>query len=182
MVRAKVFRLFLATLIALPIGGLSGLVTVQAGDSSCYWSNYLSDSRSGSVGFGNSLTSYVSYKIGYDCNLNPHQLWIYYFRNTMSITNGDSWVSHGTTSSYICTYSDVARDCLTPVWHSGTALWCKGSCYLERAVYPKVYMNYDANNFLFEHWVGCDVHGGAWCEIFHYINKHSMYIYASPTT
>jgi hypothetical protein len=175
---ARLLGLIVALSFAVPAGAATGLTTAQA-SGVCYWSGTVSNYVSRHPWYATTFTSYVQYKIGYDCNLNPYDVNVIYFSDTMTISNADSGSWHSTTAASICTYTDVYHDCIGHDWGTNSSRGCYGSCTVSRATGLNLVFPYNGQNFLWEHFTGCDVHGGSWCETWHFFTTGGEYIYSS---
>jgi hypothetical protein len=182
--KARLLRMTIGVLLALPAGGLatvaSGVPTAQAAGE-CYRSGVVSDYATKNVAVGTVITSYVQYQIGYDCNLNPYDIYVRYFSATMTVSGGAAGRLHSTTLAEICTY-DVNRYCAQDDWSQWSNNYCTGNCTVSRYAYPSVTIPYNYGNYLLVHWNGCDRLGGSWCESLHYFHQSYIYVEGSAFT
>lgn len=173
----KFLQLLVALSLALPAGAATNVAQLTTAHASgvCYWSGQIWDTVSGSPAWSVSYASTVRYRIGYDCNLNPYELNVNYFYDTLTFSN--SYGYHVSTAAVVCGYSDQYHQCLDGQWSNYS--WsggCSGNCTVVRYGYPNTYQFYDSSASFWEHWAGCDYAGYGWCETQHYFRTHSEYL------
>lgn len=152
---------FVASLIAIPIALSHALVA----HASCYWSSTLNDYRTASPADGITFTSSVDFQIGYDCNLNPSQIYVIHFVDTLSASSGGSDNHHYQQYAYVLKYWAPPD---TPiVYNDQSSSSCTGACTLVRERWPYVTFDYYSTGNVYENYYGCSLSGVGWCEFAH---------------